>query len=224
MKNFTFKYTREAISVIVDDLKKYGRIFKYGSLIFTTLYFIYALITKSGYFVANVILASMFVVYTVFEFATNNNKNIKGVKRSVKRSYKWIKLTIKAFTLGSLLYGVYTATTNVSAFSTIIATLMVIMWVVQLLLEVVIEVIENKVDLVTTAFAQDWEDIKDTVKDTVTAPITFVTNSIKKLKGEEIEVVEEPKRNKKIQMLYDRIEEKREAKKQAKNKDSKAKN
>ena len=129
-----FKYTRESINLIIEDFKRYCKIFKCCSLIFTTLYFIYAIFSKMGIFVVNIILASMFLAYTVFEFVTKNT-DWKSARKYTRRTYHWIKLSIKAFTLGSLLYSIYTATTHISAISTITATLMIIMWVLQLLLE-----------------------------------------------------------------------------------------
>ena len=160
----------------------------------------YALFTKMGIFVVNIILASMFLLYTIFEFATRHT-DLKSARKFTRRTYHWIKLSIKAFTLSSLLYSIYTATTNISAISTIIATLMIIMWVLQLLLEIIIEIIENKAELLIDSFNQDIADIKK--------PVTFVSNAFKKLKGEEIE---EKQKSKKIQMLEERINKKKEQK------------
>ena len=196
-----FKYTREALSVIIEDIKKYCRFFKYGSLLFSIAYFVYSLFTKTGYFIANIILISLLSAYTIFDIITSKI-NIKYVKRYVKRSYKWINLSIKALTLGATLYGIYTATTHVSAFSTIIITLMIVLWLAQLLLEIAIEIIENKADLLINAYNQDIKDIKDTVK----KPITFITNGFKKITGREIPPEEE--KSKIIKKLDKRIEEK----------------
>ena len=68
--------------------------------------------------------------------------------------------------------------------------------------------------MLSSAFQQDIADVKDTFA----APVDFVKNGFKRLIGKEVEVKEEPKKSKKIQMLYDRIEEKKEAKKEAKHK------
>ena len=198
-----FKYTREAFIILKEDLTKYKRIFKVLSLIFTSSYFIYALISQIGIFAVNIVLASLFVLYTLFELITIN-KNIKLAKRVVKRVYKWINISIRSFTLGSMLYGIYTATTNVSAISTIIATLMIILWVIQVLFELVVEIIENKIDLFDKAFKQDVDDIKRTIF----KPVTAVSNVIKRLKGEEIEPI--PEKNKTILKLEKRINEKKE--------------
>lgn len=204
-----FKYTREALAVIVEDIKRYCRFFKYGSLLFSVAYFIYALFTKTGYFVANIVLIVLLSAYTLFDIITTR-VNIKYVKRYVRRSYKWINIAIKAFTLGATLYGIYTATTHVSAFSTIIITLMIVLWLAQLLLEIAAEIIENKADLLISAYNQDIKDIKDTVK----KPITMITNGFRKLTGREIPPEEE--KSKIIKKLDKRIEEKLEEKEKQK--------
>jgi len=191
-----FKYTRASILLILDDVKKYSKIFKYGSLVFTTAYFIYALVMQTGNFIANIILATLFVGYTVFEFITAK-MDIKTAKRVVKRSYNWIKLGIKTFTLGAMIYGIYTATTNVSAISTILATLMIILWVLQVLLELVIEIVEDKIDLVVAGWNKDMEDMKK--------PVTAVGNVIKKVKGESIDPA--PEKSKEVLLLEKKIKE-----------------
>lgn len=197
-----FKYTRASIEMIIHDIKKFSKIFKYGSLIFTTAYFIYALIAQTGHFVANIVLASLFVAYTIFEFVTSK-VDWKDVKRIVKRSYTWVKLGIKAFTLGAMIYGIYTATTNVSAISTILATLMIILWILQVLLELVVEIIENKIDLIVAGWNQDIEDMKK--------PATAVGDVIKKIKGQE--VAPAPAKSKEIIALDKFIENKKKSKK-----------
>lgn len=190
-----FKYTKEAINLIIEDFKKYMNIFKYGSLIFTVAYFIYAISMRTGNLIANIVLASLFVAYTIFDFVTSK-KEIKEAKRIVKRSYKWSKLLIKTFTLGAMLYGIYTATTNVSAISTILVTLMIILWVLQVLLEIAVEVIEDKVNLVIEAFKEDI-DIKGNIQDV-----------IQKIKGNEIE------ESRNIRMLAKRIKDRKDKKKE----------
>ena len=198
-----FKYTKEALSMLKEDFKRYLRSFKIASLIFTSAYFVYALISQTGIFVINIVLATLFVLYTTFELITIN-KNIKFARKIIKRTYKWTKICIRAVTLGSMLYGIYTATTNVSAISTIIATLMIIMWVFQILLEIIVEIVENKIDLLDKAFKQDIEDVKRTAL----KPVTAVANTFKRLAGKEIE--SEPEKHKKILKLEKRIQEKKE--------------
>ena len=204
-----FKYTKEAVEVLKEDFKRYSRIFKVGSLIFTPAYFIWALISQSGIFAVNITLASLFVAYTIFELIINATGH-KTAKLVVKRTYKWLTFGIRAFTLGSMLYGIYTATTNVSAMSTIIATLMIILWVFQILLEIVVEIVESKIDLFDKAIRQDVEDIKSSVL----KPVKVVSDTFRKLTGREVEA--EPEKHKHILKLDKRIQERKEEKKQEK--------
>ena len=190
-----FKYTRTAIDIIITDIKKFATIFNYGSLIFTSAYFIYALVTKTGNFIANIILASLFVGYTIFYFITRSME-MKTAKKVVKRSYKWIKIVIKTFTLGAMIYGIYTATTNVTPISIILATLMIILYVLQILLELACEIVEDKKDLLVEAVAKDME--------IVTRPVSAVGNFVKRIKGEEV-VVEEKEPSRELKILEKRM-------------------
>ena len=204
-----FKYTKEAVEILKEDFKRYSRVFKIGSLVFTSAYFLYALISQTGIFAVNIALASLFVAYTIFELIINATGH-KTAKMVVKRTYKWVTLGIRAFTLGSMLYGIYTATTKVSAISTIIATLMIILWVFQILLEIVVEIVESKIDLFDKAIKQDVEDIKKSIL----KPVKVVSDTFRKLTGREVEP--EPEKHKHILKLDKRIQERKEEKKQEK--------
>lgn len=190
-----FKYTRTAIDIIISDIKKFSTIFNYGSLIFTSAYFIYALVTKTGNFIANIILASLFVGYTIFYFITRSME-MKTAKKIVKRSYKWIKIVIKTFTLGAMIYGIYITTTNVTPISIILATLMIILYVLQILLELACEIVEDKKDLLVEAVAKDME--------IVTRPVSAVGNFVKRMKGEEV-VIEEKEPSRELKILEKRM-------------------
>ena len=190
-----FKYTRTAIDIIISDIKKFSTIFNYGSLIFTSAYFIYALVTKTGNFIANIILASLFVGYTIFYFITRSME-MKTAKKIVKRSYKWIKIVIKTFTLGAMIYGIYITTTYVTPISIILATLMIILYVLQILLELACEIVEDKKDLLVEAVAKDME--------IVTRPVSAVGNFVKRMKGEEV-VIEEKEPSRELKILEKRM-------------------
>ena len=153
------KYTKATLNKIAQDFKRYYRIFKNGSLIFTSTYFIYALINKTGNFYANIVLATLFLGYTIFEIATRD-KDMKEARKNVKKGYKWTKLAIKALTLGAMLYGIYTASTNVTPLSIILATLMIILWILQFFLAIVIEIIESKINLFMIAIKEDFKKPK----------------------------------------------------------------
>lgn len=189
-----FKYTKAAIDIIIEDIKKISNIFKYGSMIFTILYFIYALFVSAGNFVVNAILLALFTMYCLLDLITNK-KNFKLFKKVIRRSYKGLKLSSKLFSLGVMIYGIYIASNNVNGVTIILATLMILAWVFELLFEIVIALFENKKDLLVEGWNKDIEDLKK--------PVTSVNNFIKKIKGEEI--VENNKVSKNIKILEKRI-------------------
>lgn len=172
-----FKYTKAAVDIIVEDVKRWSNFFKYGSMIFTLLYFSYSIYLKSGNLIINIVLLSLFSLYTLLDLLTKN-KEFKLMKKIIKRSYKVLKLSTKAFTLAVMIYGIYTASHSVSGLSIILATLMIITWVLQLLFEIVIQIFEDKKDLLVAGWNKDIDNLKK--------PVTTVNNFIRKVKGEEI--------------------------------------
>jgi len=162
---------------------------------------VYAIYAKVGNIVVNSILLSLVVFYTLFELITKN-KNIKHIKKIVRRSYKSIKFLTKTFSLGIMIYGIYVASTNVSGISIILATLMIILWVLQLLLELVVEIFDDKKDLIVAGWNKDIENLKK--------PVTKVNNFIKKFRGEEI--VEEICDSKELKLLEKKINENKKVK------------
>ena len=147
-------YSIAAIKMIYDELRKWCKIFKICFPIFTLAYYIYALVMGVGNLYVNIILISLFVVYTTFELATCK-KNMKKTRKMVSKIYKWIKLAIKTFTLGSMLYGIYMASSNIDGISIILAVLMIILWVLQVLLEIIIAIIEPRARLVYAGVLND---------------------------------------------------------------------
>jgi hypothetical protein len=195
-----FKYTREAVDKIIDDFRKLSRFFKYSSQIFTVTYLVYAIIANVGNLYANIILLSLFIAYTIFDLVIDEKEN-RLVEKVVRRTYKWLRISIKAFTLGILIYGIYTATTSTSPISIILATLMIIVWVLQVLLELVIMIVEDEKDLVVAGLKKDMEDIK--------RPVTEVGNFFKRVTGQEV-VVNEEEDSREIKILKKRMEKRKE--------------
>ena len=147
-------YSKVAFALVFDDLKKWSKGFKIGFNIFTILYFTYVFALQKGILYVNIILVSLYVIYTIFEIVTFK-KEMKKTKVIVARSYKWTKLLIKAFTLGSSLYSIYLASTDADGISIIMSTLMIILWIIQVLLEIVIIVMEPKVRLLIAGVLGD---------------------------------------------------------------------
>ena len=193
-----FKYTREAINKIIDDFKLLSKIFKYTSQVATIAYLTYSIIFNVGNFYANIILLILFVGYVIFDFVVSDEGN-KFIKKVVKRTVNWLKISIRAFTLLVLIYSIYTATTNASAITIIMATLMIIVWVLQVLLELVISVVEDEKDLVLAGLKKDIDDIKK--------PVTDVGNFFRRVAGQEI--IEQEDESREIKILKKRMEKRK---------------
>lgn len=193
-----FKYTKAAIDILINDIRKYCNIFKYGSMIFTVLYFIYAIFSNTGNYIINSVLLGLFLFYIFLDLSTGK-KEVKLLKRFILKGYKILKFTTKTFSLFVMVYSIYNATTNVSAISIILATLMIIMWVLQLLFEIVIQLFNDKKDLIVAGWNKDIENLK--------RPVTNVTNFIKKVKGEEV-IEDKTSNTKEIKILEKKIKEK----------------
>lgn len=150
-------YTRASLTIIFDSFKKWVKALKIIASIITVGYFICALILKLGNFYINIVLASLFVLYTLFQLITIKMK-LKKAKKIVKKSYNWVKLTIKLISLGATIYGMYEAATNVKAISIILAILMIIIWVFQFVFELIVDILEPKIQLVITGINKDIEE------------------------------------------------------------------
>ena len=180
-------YSKVAFAMVFEDLKKWSKGFKIGFNIFTILYFAYVFLLEKGNFYVNIVLVSLYVIYTIFELATIK-KDMKKTKVIVARSYKWSKLLIKAFTLGSSLYGIYIASTDADGLTIVISTLMIILWIIQVLLEIVIVVMEPKVRLIIAGVLGDLKPHVDrinvVIKNDIQLPIAEYQKEIDRLSEE----------------------------------------
>ncbi|MBQ8292568.1 MAG: hypothetical protein IJX78_02025 [Bacilli bacterium] len=193
------KYTLAAVQKIYKDVKKLALIIKYITLIFMTSYFIYVLVTNKGIFIVNVILASLFVIYTIFEIVTYK-KQIKTVKKVAKRIYRIIKIILKGFTLGVSIYSMYISTLEVSPITIILATIMIILWIIQILFEVVTFMLQDEIEYILAGINED-----------IVRPYINVTNIVGKLKGETKEYIQPYPKEKKV--LEELIKEKKKREK-----------
>ena len=175
-----FKYTRTAFSIIIEDIKKYYRIFKYFSLIVATSYYIYACFANIGNLVINIVLACISSIYFLLNIFIFNDSHSKKIKKAIKKGYRWVKLFIQLISLGISLYGIYvlSLSNEVKPISIILATLMIILWVIQFVFEIITNILERKIDLLLTAWSYDINTIKN--------PVNKVGNFFKKMKGEDI--------------------------------------
>ena len=147
-------------------------------------------------------LLSVSLAYFVFFIFANgkNTKKMKAAKKSVRHSYKIIKISASSFNLAVLLYSIYAFPSEVKPISIVLATLMTVLWVLQLVIELFSAFAESRVSLLLTALEADFEAFM--------RPLSNAQNFVRKIKGEELtQEREEPSHIRK--MLDERVEERR---------------
>ncbi len=152
-----FNYTKAAFSLIIKELKLFSKIFKWSLIIFSTFYYIYAIIFNIGNVLINASLLLLTASYTIFEICTKRIEN-KDLKKVSKKIYSFAKLFIRAVSLGGTIYGLYSSSITMSNITTILLPLMIILWILQVLLELVICVMEKYIEFIITGIREDIKD------------------------------------------------------------------
>ena len=202
-----FSYTRAAIDKTIRDIKLISNFISVSTQVIYILYLIYAIAANTGTLWANICLLCVSVPYFVFHVICLGKiePKMKLAKGSVRHSYKTVKLLLNGITLSATIYGIYVAANNISPITVVLAAITTIGWLLGVLTEIVTYFIENRKELIITAFEADIESLKDTV----TKPVTVVSDFIKKATGQKIEE-EKPKPTKKRLLLDKLVAERRE--------------
>lgn len=204
-----FKYTKAAVSVFIRDMKIIANIFKYGALSLSLAYYIYALVVGIGNNIINIILVSIIGCFALFELITLPFDINKLTKKIVNKIYKWSKLVIKAFTLGTTLYSLYLSSTTTNGLSIVLATLTTIIFVLQLIIEIISILFDRYKDLLFEAAKQDVDEMKNNLS----KPAEKVINIVRKMGGKEpinIVPIERSKKIIKLEKRMAKLEKKKE--------------
>ncbi len=172
-----FIYTRATLDKIVSDLKRTVDISNITGQLVYVLYLIYAIFAPIGFVYLNAFLLGASLVYFVIYivYYKKNDKLSKEVKTTARHTFKWIKLSSKALTLAITLYGVYSMTNHLTAFSIILTTLTIIVWIINLSIELITIAVEHYAAMLNEALAADVGEI--------TKPVVAVGSVVKKIVG-----------------------------------------
>ena len=155
-------------------------------------------------FFVNIIALVLTILCTVLTYTLVNKKYKKKLRIS-KRVISWLKIILRAITLGFTIFGFYTSIKNeIDPIQIILTTLMIILWILSALFEIILTIITSKVSMFEDAWAQDIKDIKQ--------PFETVGNTVKKFFGKEVDEEEPTKKSHIIKKLDKIIEEKRRKK------------
>lgn len=173
-----FNKTKESFIAMVDNVKKIYRCFRYMLILFTAIYFVYALLSKTGIFAINLVLAMLFVGYSIFEIITFRKKITKETKKIVKKSYKWTKLLLKALSLGIMIYGVYTATSKPELLTIVILAFTILLWITQIIFEIILSILQKQINRMVSSIKDDIHNVKENFNKSKEK----ITNKINQLK------------------------------------------
>ena len=208
-------YTRATVDRTITDVKRFAKLFTFGTQIFYILYLIYAMISGTGNIIVNAIMSALSVanlIITAFLYDKKDRLS-KRVKRTTKRVYKWVKLSLQAFTLGATVYGIYIAASDFSAISIIFALFTAVMWAFSVMLQIISIAVEARLNLFKEALHADIQN--------VLKPINAVKDVFGKIVGKEPEEKPEPthahtKRMEMLEGMVIKFKERKKLEKEAK--------
>lgn len=154
-----FPRTKNALNTTINDFKAIYKTIKYVSLLFTIGYLAYVFIAPVGNFWVNVALASITGIYYLFFvlFAKQSGKVAQSAKKVVRRIYHWLRILVRAASLGILLYGMAIEPQSATPISIILATITIIVWVLQVIFELICNLLEVHKDLIVECAIADWQ-------------------------------------------------------------------
>lgn len=154
-----FPNTKTALTTTINDFKAIYKTIKYVSLFFTFAYLAYVFIAKVGNLWVNVALAGVtFIYYAFFVFSVKlQGKAMQSAKKVVRRIYHWLRILVRAVSLGILLYGMAIEPQSATPISIILATITVIVWVLQVIFELICNLLEIHKDLIVESVITDWQ-------------------------------------------------------------------
>lgn len=183
-----FKYTKASVDLLVKNIKKIAKVFRYLSMVFTIGFLIFQIILGIGIFEIKIGLLAAFILFTILDIIFEKLE-FKTARKIAKRIYKWLKIIVKLFTLIITIIEIYKAEpTSINGVSIILATIMIVLWIVSFVAEILVEVITDRCEELFVAWKKDVDDISK--------PISTVKNVYNKVTGQEENVTS--KRTEKI--------------------------
>lgn len=202
-------YTKAAIKKTVDDFKRLDYIRNLATQLLYVAYLVYAVCTPAGKLWADIPLLALSVAYlVVFLVATNQNatQKQKKFKKLCASIFTRCKQVIKLFTILVMIYGIYAATTHMTAISVVLCAFTIVGWILQVVFEVILKYFLNRAHFILEGMEADYE--------TMLKPVKSVGNFFKKVAGKEIEPEKEKSKNR--LWLDDKVAENKAAKRQEK--------
>ncbi len=189
-----FEYTKLVFNQTVNDIKKISTVTNFSMQIVYVAYLIYAICATTmplGINIALLVISLAYLVFSIIMRVKELNKTDLTIKKRVKQAYKISKYIIQIPILVAAIITLTGLEDDKITFSLLFTIMMIVCYVASVLMAVVTNVIESRAKRFTVAIEADLE------------PIISVVNTVKRFKGEKIEVAETDKAKEKIRSELD---------------------
>ena len=203
------KYTIAASKKIVDDLRLLANVITIVMQSFMICYLGVAIALNNGSRAINSTLCALTAINFIVYLITygRSGKRAKSIKGAVSRSYTYIKLSLNAFSLASVIYSIYVSASSVSGITMVIAPIMILLWVAQVVFQLAKAYAENRLKLFTDALKMDFDFVLNPINKAKNLVHDFLGEEREEMKGasdrnrrilEERAEADEARRNEKI--------------------------
>ena len=145
-----FDYTQAAFSKVLKDFKRLRTAITVFVHLFSIAYLVYALITDTGFLIANVALLALTASYFVFFIIMETKQNKTRMRKRVTDVYGWCKRLIKLPLLVIAVYGLALSKTDFDPIS-----FMMICWILEILFYFVIRFLEIEKNFIMDGLYKD---------------------------------------------------------------------
>ena len=189
-----FEYTKLVFNQTVNDIKRISIVTDYAMQIVYIAYLIYAICVSDimlGVNIALLVISFSYLVFSVIMRVKELKKTDRNIKKKVKQAYKVSKYIVQVPILVTAIITLTNLEDDKVTFSLLFTIMMIVCYVASILMALTTNVLESRAKRFTVAIEADLE------------PIISVVNTVKRFKGEKIEVAEADKTKEKIRSELD---------------------
>ena len=189
-----FEYTKLVFNQTVNDIKRISTVTDYAMQIVYIAYLIYAICVSDimlGVNIALLVISFSYLVFSVIMRVKELKKTDRNIKKKVKQAYKVSKYIVQVPILVTAIIALTNLEDDKVTFSLLFTIMMIVCYVASILMALTTNVLESRAKRFTVAIEADLE------------PIISVVNTVKRFKGERIEVAEADKTKEKIRSELD---------------------
>ena len=169
-----FGSTRGAVNHLVKMAKRVAFVMALVAQFLYIIYLVYITVKDAGIIGVNITMGVLSLGYLIYflimeyrlsGMSKEERKAGRKVNKTVKKIYRFVKLTFKTMNLGIMVYGLWASEAISTTVSTIFTTLMIIVWIVELIIALGSVVISYVADVIMEAIEDDKNVMAEKVKE-----------------------------------------------------------